>query len=471
MKSPDQKLNVNENVASEEKSHDVFNDIPPQYKGMSSEVVEEFWQNPIFFDEEQNVAAADRRKSALEIIKKNEYDREEQKRESLKQQYAVLSEEQKKEFLEAQKSVPEIISGYMQGAKEIDGLTAEESYVLGKIKSEYENFKKSNPEQPFVFELAKDIDRRVYENFAQKSAFEILHDRKKLKDHDQANGMREKIGIPKQDVLEDHEGVPSSDAVEQNKKVDTNSIMNIEDRKKLEGWQASFELAKIAKIQGIDLSKMSREEYMQFAIDNSLSIDDDQLRCAVWQRGEMSMEELIIARKKKKEELHGSPVDMDFSRFGNDIKRIAGENEREIKNGIRVRSGTHTSNSWLFFCVNEGAEFTPQETYKSYLSLSDLGKLTPDRFVSFMETLRDAGYQGDVKIFQDLAEQGVLLNDQIVMHGRTEKDAQLALTIAETFFNDDLSQKGVGKDEVIDGKNYSYSQILAKKIKEEVQSQ
>ena len=58
--------------------------------------------------------------------------------------------------------------------------------------------------------------------------------------------------------------------------------LNIEDRKKLAGWEASYELAKIAKTQGLDLTSVSREEYVQLAIDNSLAINGDQLRGATW---------------------------------------------------------------------------------------------------------------------------------------------------------------------------------------------
>jgi hypothetical protein len=85
-----------------------------------------------------------------------------------------------------------------------------------------------------------------------------------------------------------------------------------------------------------------------------------------------------------------------------------------------------------------------------------------------MMALRDAKYNGDIKIFQDLSEQGIRLNDQIVMHGGSQADAELALQVAEQFFGEDLDQKSVGKDEVIDGENKSYSQILAKRIAEAV---
>ena len=87
-----------------------------------------------------------------------------------------------------------------------------------------------------------------------------------------------------------------------------------------------------------------------------------------------------------------------------------------------------------------------------------------------MEALRDAGYQGDVKIFQDLKGQGAVLNDQIVMHGQNQDNSRLAMQVAEQFFGDELGQKSFGKDEVVDGKNLSYSQVMALRIKQAIEA-
>lgn len=245
------------------------------------------------------------------------------------------------------------------------------------------------------------------------------------------------------------------------------SLLSIEERKKLSGWSAGYELAKVAKQQGLDLSNLSREEYVDYAIQNSLAIDDSQLRMPPWQRMCESAQEIVTTNKEKRA-LIDEEADRAFSKFCFEIQNKAGEDDRSIQDRIRVRQGTKDSNSWLFFKVNNGTSEGSRETFKSYVSVKDLNKLTPERFTSFMVALRDAGYNGDIKIFQDLAVQGVNLNDQIVMHGASENDARLALRVAENFFGDDLDQKSVGKDEVIDGKNYSYSQILAKRIKDAI---
>jgi len=244
--------------------------------------------------------------------------------------------------------------------------------------------------------------------------------------------------------------------------------LSIEERKKLRGWPASFALADIAKSEGLDLSTLSREEYAHYAIQNSLAIDDSQLRTATWQRMESSMDILLSKRKHDRSRI-SETLDMAFEQFCSSIKQKARQENRFLSEGVRVRQGTKDSNSWLFFGINNGIDEESNETYKSYVSLKDLNTLTPKRFTEFMEALQKANYNGDTKIFQEMKGQGTSLNDQIVIHGATEADAELGLQIARSFFAEDVHQCGMGKDEVIDGKNRSYSQILAQKIFEEIQ--
>lgn len=245
------------------------------------------------------------------------------------------------------------------------------------------------------------------------------------------------------------------------------SVMPVEERRKLSGWSASYELAKIAKEQGIDLSKISREEYVEYAIQNSLAIDDDQLRVAPWQRAATSVDEIVSENKKRKAKIEESS-DKVFAKFCFDMQKKAEGEDRFLSENVRVRQGTKDSNSWLFFGINNGTTENSNETFKSYVSVKDLNTLTPERFKQFMIALKDAGYNGDIKIFQDLVGQGIRLNDQIVMHGGSENDAKLALQTAEKFFGNDIDQISIGKDEVVDGVNKSYSQILAKKIAESI---
>lgn len=308
----------------------------------------------------------------------------------------------------------------------------------------------------------KEKKARALAVLREKESAEKGKEERHQSDQQKIAELREQLGVTKSvETMENQEKLP---AVSKQEELPS---LSIEERKKLHGWTASYELAKIAKQQGIDLSKISREEYVDFAIQNSLAIDDDQLRVAPWQRMGTSVEEIVLANREKKAQIK-EESEKAFAKFCYEIQQKAGQENRFLSENIRVRQGTKDSNSWLFFGINNGTGEKSSETYKSYVSVKDLNTLTPERFMQFMTALRDSKYNGDIKIFQDLSEQGVRLNDQIVMHGGSQADAELALQVAEQFFSTDLDQKSVGKDEVVDGENKSYSQILAKKIKESI---
>ena len=308
----------------------------------------------------------------------------------------------------------------------------------------------------------KEKKARALAALREKESAEKGKEERHQSDQQKIAELREQLGVTK--PVETMENQEKPLAVSKQEEL---PALSIEERKKLHGWTASYELAKIAKQQDIDLSKISREEYVDFAIQNSLAIDDDQLRVAPWQRMGTSVEEIVLANREKKAQIK-EESEKAFAKFCYEIQQKAGQENRFLSENIRVRQGTKDSNSWLFFGINNGTGEKSSETYKSYVSVKDLNTLTPERFTQFMTALRDAKYNGDIKIFQDLSEQGVRLNDQIVMHGGSQADAELALQVAEQFFSTDLDQKSVGKDEVVDGENKSYSQILAQKIKESI---
>jgi hypothetical protein len=267
---------------------------------------------------------------------------------------------------------------------------------------------------------------------------------------------------------EDHEKVDDEELESGAKIKNVHELLSIEDRESLSGWTASYELAKIAENEGINLSAFSREEYAEYATNKGLAIDDDQLRASVWQRMTISPEDNIAKAREIRssitEEQKGS-----FNRFSEETKEKARTEDRFIREGVRVRQGTKDSDSWLFFGVNENLSDNAPETHKGYLTFRDLSTFSSERFTTFLEVLQRAGYNGDVKVFQDLESQAVRLNDQIVMHGASVEDVELANDLAKEFFGSELAAVEKGKDEVVDGKNKSYSQVLAAEIKKRIQ--
>jgi hypothetical protein len=252
----------------------------------------------------------------------------------------------------------------------------------------------------------------------------------------------------------------------------TTSKEEIERRKKLSGWDASYELAKIAKTEGVDLSKLSREEYANYAIKNYLKIDDSQLRTNPKHRNATTAQEIIDIKKADRDSLTEESKKA-FDSFYRAMMAIVNkpQAERYLAQNVRLYSGTKDSNSWLYFGINNGTNTNESFTHKSYFSLKNLNDFSPEMFRDFMIELQKRGYNGDVKIFQDLEVQGPALSDQVVMHGYSENDAKLALQVAKEFYGDKILESSYGKDEVINGKNMSYSQILSDKIAERVDSE
>lgn len=300
---------------------------------------------------------------------------------------------------------------------------------------------------------------------------------KKLSDAEKISQLEQELGIKRAPVeierseisekeVETLEQTLLEETLEQEKEF---SPEKIQEYKKLSGWVASYELAKVAKSEGVNLSTLNREEYVDYAIDHYLAIDDDQLRMPPWQRMSESVDDAIKANREHKSSV-SEENEKAFAQFSHEMMELAkkDQQERYIAEGVRVLSGTKDSNSWLFFSINEGTDTKNPDTFKSYLSLKDLNVFSPEQYKQYMETLQKRGYNGGVKIFQDLTEQGSVLNDQVVMHGFSEADAALALEVASEVFSENIEHTSLGKDEYNNGVSKSYSQVLAEKIKEEI---
>lgn len=239
---------------------------------------------------------------------------------------------------------------------------------------------------------------------------------------------------------------------------------NVAPAKPLYGFDAQWAMAKKAKDMGVDLTKMTREEYAQFAIDNGFLIDDNQLRMATALRAATSMAEYQALRGPNRASTNPvhAKLDQAFAVFAANIKKLA-KNSATLFEGISVRKGTSTSDTWLYFKINTGANASKVSiTHKAYIGFNNVyTSLTPDRLYAFMQELRDKGFQGDLKVMQDL-DQASSISDQVVMHGSTEADAALALREAQIFFGKEVVFAEVG----VDSGGKSYSENLAAKIKD-----
>ena len=181
--------------------------VPPQYRGLPSEVVEELWQNPIHIDSKKNEGEVRRREKALDQIRNEEYSREDGKEATINESFARLTKEEQAQFPEAQKDAVTVISEYIQGRREkIDGLAPEEEFILTKVKAAYEDYKRELPEAPFTMPIERGIDKKVYDHLCNSMAFEVLESREKERGWEKANKIRGDIGVeaqpmPREDLL------------------------------------------------------------------------------------------------------------------------------------------------------------------------------------------------------------------------------------------------------------------------------
>lgn len=234
---------------------------------------------------------------------------------------------------------------------------------------------------------------------------------------------------------------------------------------KLNDSLAAMKLAEIAKRENIDLSSLTREEYVDYAINKGFKISDTQIRNAPELRNPTNIEDTMTLRKNMREQISKITENL-WNKWTNSMKLLApkSQKERYILDNVMLSSGTTKSDSWLFFIINNSQLDNSQAPYKSYFSLKDFNHISPEKVVNFMKYLQENGYSGGIKTFQNLVDQGVLLNDQFVMHGDTKQHAELGEKLAKEFFKNEIKSTGLGKDSFESGKPKSYSEILSDNI-------
>lgn len=194
--------NTQEQVASAQQVSEEQDLVPPQYRGLPSEVVEEMWQNPVYTDAEKNNAETQRRQQALEQLKLEESNRETNKQQILTERYSKLPPEVRQDFPTAQTDAVNLIAEHLNGARRLDDkLTSEERFILQKAEDVLKEAQKQNPEQQSInVSFSKQIDQQIYNNLVNRLTFEVLKAKGVVKDQEQANEIRGQMGLPEAEV-------------------------------------------------------------------------------------------------------------------------------------------------------------------------------------------------------------------------------------------------------------------------------
>lgn len=84
----------------------------------------------------------------------------------------------------------------------------------------------------------------------------------------------------------------------------------------LTGYEAGYELARLAREEGVDLTQMTREQYADYAVKHQMQIDDSQLWLLPSLRVHESLASLMQARKSTKpQNAAEEKLDREFAEF------------------------------------------------------------------------------------------------------------------------------------------------------------
>jgi hypothetical protein len=194
----------------------------------------------------------------------------------------------------------------------------------------------------------------------------------------------------------------------------------------------------------VDLASMSQEEYADYLAENGTPEGVsmyDALTARPDQRGFTAAQRVEAYQQNK-------DASKAFTQRMVDLWEAL---RRTPIVGILARGA---DSGWTNFEVGQDTHQAGTDRYKSYATLRDPLALSQEQVVGFLEALRDAGYNGQVK-FPGMGTRALLGFDNVVMHGASQQDATLGEQVARQFFGGDLTATQFGVDR--GGKSHSES--------------
>lgn len=221
-----------------------------------------------------------------------------------------------------------------------------------------------------------------------------------------------------------------------------------------ENIESVFKLAKIASNKHADLSKLTRNQYIDFAEDNDVYLDDSDIRLKPQLRNAQDQEQLQHFLKPD------NNIDAkNMQSFYNMSVEHQASPGKILWPGIEVHPATLHDQMWLYYYINGGLEEDLQEIHKSYIGLSNINDFNAKEWMSFLRKLQYEQFCGNVKTAQDPTTLKKM-SDQIVMHGNTKEDADIALKVAKEHFGSKVVFEDQGIDHLFNGQWYSHTQWL-----------
>ena len=265
-------------------------------------------------------------------------------------------------------------------------------------------------------------------------------------------------------------------------------------------YKSSFDhqtdLAKAARKEGVDLTKMTRLEYARYAIDNGARIDKAAIRMQPSLRTFEGDVRGFIAAMNAMRKTHDTDGkgNKEFNDWNAEMHRLSEnllnwhEANKAFKKGkgadpgprpsldipgaggARIKANNSQESKYIFAQVGKGKQTAHKssDTYKAYVGLKEVGKqLTKSRAVAFLKALQDAGINADVKFIEDTVFDSTS-RDQIVIHG-DKATAHAAEKVAKTFWGSELDITEIGRDGPLKtGDHTSYSGLIEENINDQI---
>jgi hypothetical protein len=286
----------------------------------------------------------------------------------------------------------------------------------------YKQQKAAKPDQPVQFGL-DDRNNETYARLLHRLPLAVNEYGHTQRDQVEADQIRKKLGLKPQ-------------------KKETSSVKA---DKQLEGEKL------------VDLATMSQDQYADWLVDNMLDEND------IYQQLTLRPEYRQYTKAQRIEMMQKEPTSQELKDLTANLCNLWAEiNALPIDNIKAI--GNKGAPGWNNFEINEGTGKGSEG--KGYLTFRDVAKdFSPEAFSGFMKRLQQEGFAGQVKTYE-VASKFRFQFDNIVFHGKTKNDVDLAMKIAKQMFGDKLSQTQFGKDgKNSEGKSTSHTDLLAERVK------
>ena len=242
----------------------------------------------------------------------------------------------------------------------------------------------------------------------------------------------------------------------------------------VDGARGIVRLSEIAASEGVDLTSMTREQYVDYAVKNGVVLDGNAIRMQPALRSQSDVSDAYEAQNmQSRRAVAGAKTDTAYEAMTTRLKALR---DVVFDTGVQIKDGfikaLDHADGWVNFQVRGEpgrSRVKSDETHKAYFNFGAkyAQALTEKSMKALLSALHAAGYNGQVKIGES-SNQMTRLADQMVLHGESLADSQLGQQVVSDFFAQSgiVVDSNIGTDTKVNGKSQSYSEKLAQRTKD-----